>query len=69
MPKDPIVGGSMEKTHILIGGDPFNNGEEVTPGVMSALPGANDTIEATPWNTIPDSPDGRRLAFAKWLHV
>ena len=67
MPKDPIVGGSMEKTHILIGGDPFNNGEEVTPGVMSALPGSNDTIEATPWNTIPDSPDGRRLAFAKWL--
>ncbi len=67
MPKDPSSGGSMGSMHILIGGDPFNRGEEVTPGVMSALPGSNDTIEATPWNSIPDSPDGRRLAFAKWL--
>ncbi|MAM90028.1 MAG: hypothetical protein CMI15_00950 [Opitutaceae bacterium] len=67
MPKDPSSGGSMSSMHILIGGDPFNRGEEVTPGVMSALPGSNDTIEATPWNSIPDSPDGRRLAFAKWL--
>ena len=67
MPKDPSSGGSMGSMHILIGGDPFNPGEEVTPGVMSALPRSNDTIEATPWNSIPDSPNGRRLAFAKWL--
>ena len=67
MPKDPSSSGPVGKMHILIGGDPFNNGEEVTPGVMSALPGSNDTVEATPWNSIPDSPDGRRLAFAKWL--
>ena len=67
MPEDPSKAGPSGKMHILVGGDPFNRGEEVTPGVMSALPGSNDTIEATPWNSIPDSPNGRRLAFAKWL--
>ena len=67
MPKDPRKGGKFESSHILNGGDPFGPGEEVTPGVFSALPGSNDTIEATPWNTIPKSPEGRRLAFAKWL--
>jgi len=67
MPKNPLQGDSISKSHILIGGDPFGYGEEVTPGVMSALPGSNDAVEATPWNTIPKSPDGRRLAFAKWL--
>ncbi len=67
MPKDPSKGGKLESSHILNGGDPFGRGEEVTPGVFSALPGSNDTIEATPWNTIPKSPEGRRLAFAKWL--
>ena len=67
IPKNPSESGTYESSHILIGGDPFGRGEEVTPGVFSALPGSNDTIEANPWNTIPKSPEGRRLAFAKWL--
>ena len=67
MPENPSESGTYESSHILIGGDPFGRGEEVTPGVFSALPGSNDTIEANPWNTIPKSPEGRRLAFAKWL--
>ncbi len=67
MPESPKSDGVYESAHILVGGDPFGRGEEVTPGVFSALPGSNDTIEATPWNTIPKSPEGRRLAFAKWL--
>ncbi len=67
MPENPNEGGTYESAHILTGGDPFGRGEAVTPGVFSALPGSNDTIEATPWNTIPKSPEGRRLAFAKWL--
>ena len=67
MPKNPSESGTYESSYILIGGDPFGRGEEVTPGVFSALPGSNDTIEANSWNTIPKSPEGRRLAFAKWL--
>tara|TARA_B100000212_G_scaffold337013_2_gene311203 strand:- start:36152 stop:38947 length:2796 start_codon:yes stop_codon:yes gene_type:complete len=67
IPTNPSESGTYESSHILIGGDPFRRGEEVTPGVFSALPGSNDTIEANPWNTIPKSPEGRRLAFAKWL--
>ncbi len=67
MPKPASEDRGYESAHILTGGDPFSRGEKVTPGVFSALPGSNDAIEATPWNTIPQSPDGRRLAFARWL--
>ncbi|MFT7632513.1 MAG: hypothetical protein ACI87E_003565, partial [Mariniblastus sp.] len=67
MPKDPMSGGNLEVSHILTGGDPFARGAKVTPGVFSALPGSNDRLAATEWNTIPEAPQGRRLAFAQWL--
>ena len=67
MPGDPMAKGKRESTHILTGGDPFSYAEEVTPGVLSALPDSNDTLEATAFNSIPETPEGRRLAFAKWL--
>jgi mono/diheme cytochrome c family protein len=67
MPQKPMTGGKMEATHILTGGDPFGYAEEVTPGVFSALPDSNDTLEVNEYNSIPEEPVGRRLAFAKWL--
>lgn len=67
MPKNPMNGGDPGTSHILTGGDPFAYAEEVTPGVMSALPGSNDRIDPNQHNSIPQTPEGRRLAFAKWL--
>jgi len=67
MPQNPMGGGELESSHILTGGDPFAYAEKVTPGVFSALPDSNDTLEANEYNNIPEGPVGRRLAFAKWL--
>ncbi|MFB3106512.1 MAG: DUF1549 domain-containing protein, partial [Pseudomonadales bacterium] len=67
MPKDPVGEGTREMTAILPGGDLFSPSQEVTPGVLSALPGSHDALEPTEWNTIPDTIVGRRLAFAKWI--
>lgn len=67
MPVDPMAEGDRSNTHILTGGDPFGYAEEVTPGVLSALPDSNDRLEANAFNRIPETPEGRRLAFAKWL--
>lgn len=67
MPDKPMSGGETEASHVLTGGDPFSRGAKVTPGVFSALPGSNDRLKATDWNSIPETPKGRRLAFAKWL--
>ncbi len=67
IPKNDDPGGAISKTHILTNGDPFGYADEVSPGVMSALPGSNDTVEETAFNAIPDSATGRRLAFAEWL--
>lgn len=59
MPADPFAGGELERCRILTGGDPFAYGEEVTPGVLSAIPG--------PDAAIPLAPAGRRLALAQWI--
>ncbi len=67
MPSDPMGKGERDETHILAGGDPFGYAEEVSPGVFSALPDSNDTLESTRYNSIPESVQGRRLAFAEWL--
>lgn len=67
MPADSMSGGEKDKTHILAGGDPFGYAEEVTPGVFSALPDSNDTLEVNEYNRMPEAVEGRRLAFAKWL--
>ena len=67
MPEDPMGAGELDTSHIMTGGDPFAPGAAVTPGVFSALPDSNDTLEENEWNTIPETPQGRRLAFAKWL--
>ncbi|HIF01019.1 MAG TPA: DUF1549 domain-containing protein, partial [Fuerstia sp.] len=67
MPDNPMSGGELDASYILTGGDPFAQGVEVTPGVFSTLPDSNESLDATDWNSIPATPTGRRLAFAKWL--
>ncbi len=63
VPSDPMGGGELERTSILVGGDPFAEGEPVRPGVLSALSGAIPELAAE----IPDAPAGRRTAFADWV--
>jgi hypothetical protein len=60
VPADPKQKGELEQTHILTGGDPFSPGQPVKPGVLSVL---GDLLD----EPIPDSIDGRRLAFARWV--
>ena len=67
MPGDPMSEGEMEMSYIRISGDPFAQGPKVTPGVFSALPDSNDVLEKNDFNSIPETVEGRRLAFAKWL--
>ncbi|TVQ01776.1 MAG: DUF1549 domain-containing protein [Planctomycetaceae bacterium] len=60
MPPDPLRGGELETTCILVGGDPFSRSDEVAPGALSVL--AN-RLPAD----IPTSVSGRRLALARWV--
>jgi hypothetical protein len=67
MPSKDSSGGEIEQLHILAGGDAFSPRDAVTPGVLSVLPGSNDTVQQTPINSIPTAVAGRRLAVARWL--
>lgn len=67
LPKEPMKEGQLEVTSILSGGDAFSPSLAVTPGVLSMLPGSNDTLEKTAWNSIPPGAVGRRRAFAEWV--
>ncbi len=60
VPNKPIVESQLESSAILIGGDPFSAGPAVQPGTLSVL---SSLVTAT----IPQSPDGRRLALARWI--
>ena len=59
--------GSVDETKILVGGSLAAAAEPVAPGVLSAVWGSNDQLEANEWNRIPDSTSGRRLALARWI--
>ncbi len=59
-PTDPMETGELQKTTILTGGDPFAAGEPVTPGVLSAVPGALEL-------ELPTEIEGRRTALAQWI--
>ncbi len=67
MPKDKMNGGTLEKGAILSGGDPFSPSQEVTPGVLSMVPGSNDKVEENDFNSIPIGVEGRRTEFAEWV--
>jgi hypothetical protein len=59
-PENHLTNGELEDTTILVGGDPFSTGPKVKPGVLSVLA----AVQCQP---VPDSIDGRRLAFADWI--
>ncbi|MDF1745738.1 MAG: PSD1 and planctomycete cytochrome C domain-containing protein [Gimesia sp.] len=59
--------GEAQQIFILAGGAVTAPTEQVTPGVLSAVAGSNNIQEPTAWNTIPQSREGRRLAFARWV--
>jgi mono/diheme cytochrome c family protein len=59
--------GVVPVVHILPGGSLATPADEVSPGVLSAMFGSNDRLAPSPWNTIPDSTAGRRLALARWI--
>lgn len=59
--------GAAQQIFILAGGAVTSPTEEVTPGVLSAVAGSNNNESPTAWNTIPQSREGRRLAFARWV--
>ncbi len=63
LPKDPMAAGLLEQTSILTGGDPFSEGAKVKPGVLSVLPSLIPSLDVA----IPESPQGRRKAFADWV--
>jgi hypothetical protein len=59
LPKDKTKG-ELENSCIHTGGDPFSEGEPVSPGVLSL-------VEKQVPATIPDSIEGRRTALADWI--
>ena len=60
MPENRLTQGELEATCIHVGGDPFSEGPQVAPGVLSAIP-------VVPKGAIPDGIEGRRKAFAEWV--
>jgi len=54
--------GEVAKVHVLTGGSLEGKAEEVTPGILSAVAGYGNAA-----SQIPNTEDGRRLAFANWL--
>ena len=59
MPAEPLAKGTLEKTAILTGGDPFSPAETVVPGGLSVLPDYGVRF--------PKGIQGRRLALADWI--
>lgn len=60
VPLNRLEVGELEQTAILTGGDPFSPAEAVAPGILSVLAGQANAA-------IPETIEGRRSAFAKWV--
>jgi mono/diheme cytochrome c family protein len=58
---------AVDVVHILAGGSIESPLDAVTPGLLTAMVGTNDTVKPTTWNTVPKSTSGRRLALARWI--
>ncbi|MEK9773412.1 MAG: PSD1 and planctomycete cytochrome C domain-containing protein, partial [Opitutae bacterium] len=56
----------VPQTSILMGGALEAPGDPVSPGVLSALGLSTSADENDPFS-LPDKPEGRRLALAKWI--
>ncbi|MGE3806274.1 MAG: PSD1 and planctomycete cytochrome C domain-containing protein [Gemmataceae bacterium] len=61
-----VESGKADKVAILKGGALEAAGQQVTPGVLSAVFGSSDS-DAGDWQRIPTSNTGRRLALARWI--
>ncbi len=64
--------GEPQAVFVLNGGSVYARGEEVTPGVMSAISSLQTALDGAPTPAIkevkiPQTIDKRRLTFAKWL--
>lgn len=59
--------GELQQVQLLRGGSIETPVDDVTPGVLSALPDSNSLVSPNEWNTIPESMHGRRLALARWI--
>jgi mono/diheme cytochrome c family protein len=59
--------GVVPVVYILPGGSLATPADEVSPGVLSAMFGANDRVAPSEWNIVPDKTEGRRLALARWI--
>ena len=60
MPATPLSTGELDRSCILVGGDPFAEGPEVSPGTLSVI----DTDRRQP---ISEGIEGRRRAFSDWI--
>lgn len=67
LPKANKRRGPAEAIHILTGGSVESPSEEVTPGLISAMAGANDMVQPTAWNTVSNDTVGRRVGLANWV--
>ena len=65
MPATRMTTGELERTHILTGGDPFANGQTVTPAVLSAATELGDVDPQLA--EVPAEILGRRIALAEWM--
>lgn len=59
--------GMVPTVHILAGGALDSPADAVTPGVLSAVAGSNDTVAPSDWNHLPEAMAVRRLALARWI--
>lgn len=59
--------GEVQRTFVLAGGSLQGRGEEVLPGVLSAIRTLSDSSSKNLVDSIPATRQGRRLALATWL--
>ena len=67
MPVPDSVGTEVQPTFILAGGSVQAPGDEVSPGVLSAIQAFTASVESPLPDSIPATRDGRRIALARWL--
>ena len=71
VPKPEEMQGEPPASFILAGGSIYSRGDEVAPGVLSAIPASfspeSTRADGAAGHEIPMTMTGRRLALAKWI--
>ena len=67
MPDPETMRGPVPESYILSGGSVYSKGDQVTPGVLSAIPVSYDPAKPRTSHEVPDTMTGRRLALARWI--